>query len=194
MSLSCCSARLLCLQTRVVQAMAQGGEAGLAADYAAMLQLPATALQVDPAVLIEEARRRAETFLQLPIPRKSAHRMSLLMLHWMLLYKVLLEFQYRSAWPCRAEEGVLRQISDADVHFVEREGEILPAMANISGSFVLGVDAEWEPSFQTSSGSGMTSSHVSILQVRLLPCMAKWQEPGYCHMQCHEYAPPAAHA
>ncbi len=92
MSLSCCSARLLCLQTRVVQAMAQGGEAGLAADYAAMLQLPATALKVDPAVLIEEARRRAETFLQLPIPRRSAHRMSPLMLHWILLYKVLLEF------------------------------------------------------------------------------------------------------
>ena len=66
----------------------------------------------------------------------------------------------------------MRQIIDADVHFVEREGEILPAMAKLSGSHVLGVDAEWEPSFQTSSGSGMNSSHVSILQVTLLPCIA----------------------
>lgn len=61
---------------------------------------------------------------------------------------------------------------DADVHLVEREEEIVPAMANLSGSHVLGVDAEWEPSFQASSGSGMNSSHVSILQVRLAPCKA----------------------
>ena len=92
MSFSCCSARLLCLQTRVVQAMAQGGEAGLAADYAAMLQLPASAVQIDPAVLMEEAHRRAETFLQLPIPRRSAHHMSPFMMHWMLLYRVLSMF------------------------------------------------------------------------------------------------------
>lgn len=90
MSLSFCSARLFRLQMRLVQAMAKGGEAGLAAEYAAMLQIPATALQIDPAVLIEEARRRAEMFLQLPIPRRSAHHMSYFMTRWMLLCKVLL--------------------------------------------------------------------------------------------------------
>ena len=105
-----------------------------------------------------------------------------------------LVFSTGNACFCRAKEGVLRHRIDADVYFVEREGEILPAMAKLSGSRVLGVDAEWEPSFQASSGSAMISSHVSILQVRLLPRIAKWQVPGYCHMQCHECAPPAAHA
>ena len=120
--------------------------------------------------------------------------MSPFMMHWMLLYKMLLVSQYRNTWLCRAKEGVLRHIIDADVLFVGREEEIQPAMAKLSGSRVLGVDAEWEPSFQTSSGSGTNSSHVSILQVRLLPCRANWQVPGYSDMQCHEYAAPAAHA
>ena len=61
----------------------------------------------------------------------------------------------------------MRQVIHADIHLVEREEEILPAVASLSGSRVLGMDAEWEPRFQTSSGVGMKSSHVSILQVRL---------------------------
>ena len=50
---------------------------------------------------------------------------------------------------------------------MDKEEHILPAVATLSSSPVLGVDSEWEPSFQASFGLGSgSSSPTSILQAR----------------------------
>ena len=61
----------LLAQARLVQAVLLAGEAGLAMELAAMLQLPASAMRTDPSVLAEQAVYRACTYLQLPVPQTS---------------------------------------------------------------------------------------------------------------------------
>ena len=58
-------------QVRLVQAMLLAGEAGLAMEFATMLQLPASVMHVEPSVLAEQALHRTRTYLQLPLPRTS---------------------------------------------------------------------------------------------------------------------------
>ena len=58
-------------QARLVQAMLLAGEAGLAMEFATMLQLPASAVHIEPSVLAEQARHRTSTYLQMPLPRTS---------------------------------------------------------------------------------------------------------------------------
>jgi len=66
------ASRLACLvQTRLVQAMVLAGEVSVAMDFATILQLPASAIHVDPSVLAEQAAHCARTYLQLPIPSTS---------------------------------------------------------------------------------------------------------------------------
>lgn len=57
------------------------------------------------------------------------------------------------------------------VHLVDTEEQILPAVAALANSTVLGVDCEWEPRFEASFGLGLDSSPISILQVRRLQYM-----------------------
>ena len=55
--------------------MALAGELGLAMEFATMLQLPTSTVHADPAMLAELALHRANTYLQLPIPRTSVFHM-----------------------------------------------------------------------------------------------------------------------
>ncbi len=54
-----------------MQAMLLAGEAGLAMEFATMLQLPASAVHIEPSVLAEQALHRSSTYLQMPLPRTS---------------------------------------------------------------------------------------------------------------------------
>lgn len=55
---------------------------------------------------------------------------------------------------------------------MDKEERILPAVAMLASSTVLGVDCEWEPTFQASKlGLGADSSPTSTLQVTSTYCM-----------------------
>ena len=148
-------------QAQLVQAMLLAGEAGLAMEFAAMLQLPASVMHIDPSVLTEQALHRASAYLQMPLPWTS-------MLQETPSLVLLLCISSHTCASLHVACYMLRaQVVCTGVHLVETEEQILPAIDMLSNSRVLGVDCEWEPKFEASFGLGVDSSPISILQVRL---------------------------
>lgn len=138
--------------------MLLAGEAGLAMEFATMLQLPASAVQIDPSVLAEQALHRTSTYLQMPLPRTSRLQEDLVPCH-PSQHKLMHSCMSSSLKCCESRRPV------TGIHLVETEEQIIPATDLLSNSTVLGVDCEWEPRFEASFGLGVDSSPTSILQV-----------------------------
>ena len=135
-----------------------------------MLQLPASVMHIEPSVLTEQARHRASTYLQLPLPWTS------------MLQETSSEYCFCAPAHAPVVSYMLRaQVVCTGVHLVETEEQILPAMDMLSNSTVLGVDCEWEPKFEANLGLGVDCSPTSILQVMLAdssPFMWLFQLPS----------------